>query len=271
VTEHGEQLREAFETHETLAPDPAAVYGRVQELARTYKRRRRGAQAAGGAVLGVGLIAGALNLPLGHGGDGALPAASPTTPVPSVAPSYPAAEYGSDLAAYFAAGYGYNDAVQLAALWHTNKNIGLVKAEAGRLLQTGQTLPIAPHPDPTEPPQPTASVKAQQRALDAFFDAGYVWEDAVKLAKLWHLSDPSQAKVAGGKKIEAGRTLPIRPTPENVAAAKDSKAFDEFYNKGYTLTDAATLAKLWHLKDASQAKIVAGEKLLAGKTLPIQP
>ena len=45
VTEHGDQLREAFETHEHLAPDPAAVYARVQELSRGYQRRRRGAQA----------------------------------------------------------------------------------------------------------------------------------------------------------------------------------------------------------------------------------
>jgi len=35
VIDHGDQLREAFETHENLAPDPAAVYARVQELART--------------------------------------------------------------------------------------------------------------------------------------------------------------------------------------------------------------------------------------------
>ena len=51
MTNHGDQLREAFETHESLAPDPAAVYARVQELSRNYKRRRRGAQIAGGAVL----------------------------------------------------------------------------------------------------------------------------------------------------------------------------------------------------------------------------
>jgi hypothetical protein len=269
VTDHGEQLRETFETHEKLAPDPAAVYARVQELSRIYKRRRRGAQAAGTAALGAGLIAGAIQLPSvlasPSGGPGI---AAPASPIPSVAPSYSQAELEKGWAAYFAAGYGYGDAVRLAALWHTDKNIGLVKAEAGRRLLAGETLPIRPHPDPSVPATPDPDPAAA--ALRAFFDAGYVYDDAVELARLWNLSDPSDAKLAAGRKLEAGEQLPIRPKPANVAAAKESVAVNKFFAAGYDYDDAVELAGLWNLKDAYSAKVAGGEKLLAGQTLPIR-
>lgn len=269
MTDHGKQLREAFETHETLAPDPAAVYARVQELSRTYKRRRRGAQAAGTAALGAGLIAGAIQLPsMLSGPSGGAGVAAPASAVPSVAPSYSQAELDRAWAAYFAAGYGYEDAVRLAALWRTDKNIGLVKAEAGRRLLAGETLPIPPHPDPSIPATPDPDPAA---ALQAFFDAGYVWDDAVQLAELWKLPDPSDAKVAAGRKLQAGEKLPIEPKPANVTAAKESAAIEKFFAAGYDYHDAVQLARLWHLEDAYAAKVAGGEKLLAGQTLPIRP
>jgi hypothetical protein len=273
VTDHGAQLREAFETHEALAPDPAEVYARVKELARTYQRRRRSVQVAGTAVLGAGLLAGSMQLPSvlarQSGGAGVgNSAGGPPSPVPSVAASYSQADLDKDWAAYFAAGYGYDDAVQLAALWHTNQNIGLVKAEAGRRLLAGETLPISPHPNPSDTGTPDPAAAG---ALQAFFDAGYVWDDAVQLAALWKMADPSDAKVAAGKKLEAGQKLPIAPKPENVEAAKESAAIAKFFAAGYTYDDAVRLAALWKLKDAHAAKVAAGEKLLAGQTLPIKP
>ena len=63
MTEHADQLREAFETHENQAPDPAAVYARVQELSTKYKRRRRGLQVAGGTALVAIAVAGVVTLP----------------------------------------------------------------------------------------------------------------------------------------------------------------------------------------------------------------
>jgi len=206
-----DRLREAFEAHENLAPDPAEVYARVQELARGYQRRRRGLQAAGGAVLGVGLIAGAVNLPAMLSGNSAGAAAIQfaAAPSPSASGKPTQAELDKDWAAYFAAGYGYNDAVTLAKLWHLNGNdIGAVKAEAGRRLLAGETLPIKPGPEDSTPP----SVDPKEAAAVAkYFAAGYNYKDAVKLARLWKLSDPYQAKVLGGKKLLAGETLPIRP------------------------------------------------------------
>jgi hypothetical protein len=204
MTDHGDQLREAFETHEKLAPDPAAVYARVQELARTYHRRRRTAQAAGGAVLGAGLIAGAMNLPTLLPGTPhdtvavVAPAASgPATPSP--------AEVQKAWDAYFGAGYDYDDALTLAKIWHSKDDVGTDKAEAGRRLLAGQTLPIKPTPGDHPGTDPAAD------PVDAFFAAGYSYDDAVKLARLWHTSDPYQAKIAAGKKLLAGETLPIRP------------------------------------------------------------
>ena len=282
MNDPGEQLREVFEAHEALAPDPAAVYARVQELARIYKRRRRGAQAAGTAVLGAGLIAGAIQLPsmvAGLSGDarvaGVAGVAAPAEPsgsaAPSVAGSGPQSDFDKDLAAYFAAGYGYDDAVQLAALWHTGQDIGLVKAEAGRRLLAGETLPITPHPNPSGPTTPDPAASADEAAVRAFFDAGYVWDDAVQLAQLWKLADPSQAKILAGKRLEAGQTLPIKPTPANVAAAKESIAIGKFFAAGYTYDDAVKLADLWKLPDAYSAKVAGGEKLLAGQSLPFGP
>jgi hypothetical protein len=213
VTEHKDQLREAFETHEDLAPDPAEVYARVQELARGYRWRRRTAQAAGGAVLGAGLIAGAFNMPallsaIPHGtvtvATAGAPAAPLLAPSPSSTPSD--ADLQKDWDAYFAAGYGYDDAVKLAQIWNTTADIGTVKAEAGRRLLAGETLPIAPGPETTDT---VGALEGQQ--VDAFFAAGYTYGDAVTLAALWHTVDPYHAKIEGGKRLLAGQTLPIRP------------------------------------------------------------
>ena len=211
MTDHKDQLREAFETHEDLAPDPAVVYARVQELARGYRWRRRGAQAAGGAVLGAGLIAGVINLPAllpaAPGNVAAVSVGAPgAAPSPSAWPSSSQAELDKDLRAYFSAGYGYDDAVKLAQIWHTTADIGTVKAEAGRRLLAGEALPITPGPQSSDP------VPSQEASeVDAFFAAGYTYGDAVILANLWHTADPYHAKIEGGRRLLAGQPLPIKP------------------------------------------------------------
>ena len=211
MTDYKDQLSEAFAKHENQGPDPAEVYARVQELARVHRWRRRGAVAAGGAALGASLIAGAMSLPtLFPGTPHNTPAISvagapgDASPSPSGSPSQ--SELDKDWAAYFAAGYGYDDAVRLAQLWNMNDgDIGAVKAEAGRRLLAGETLPIQPGPESTPPvPEEVANV-------DAFFAAGYTYEDAVTLAALWHTEDPYHAKIEGGRRLRAGETLPIQP------------------------------------------------------------
>jgi hypothetical protein len=292
VTDHGEQLREAFESHEHQTPDPAAVYARVQELSVSYRRRRRGFQTAGGAALGVGLIAGAMNLPMllpdkpatndpaAFAPAAASPFASPRA-LPSFSAPPPAATASSAVSdeappqtleekrweAYFAAGYTYDEAVRLQKLWKMKGDIGDVKAEAGRRLLAGKKLPIKP--------SPAGIVDARQAArIDAFFAAGYDYDDAVTLSKLWKTDDAFQAKIEGGKRLLAGRKLPIAATPEDnnpEPDAGESTAVNAFFDAGYDYDDAVTLEKLWKTEDPYQAKIKAGKLLIAGKELPIRP
>lgn len=220
MTQHERQLREAFESHEHMTPDPAAVYARVQELSRTYRMRRRGAQIAGASVLGAGLIAGGLVVPglFGHQGNPGVSAGFPVaaSSAPSVAPTSPSAKPSTSPSAspeptysevalrkYWDSGYGLEQAETLATLWH-NDDLTAVKAEAGRRLLAGQKLPVKPYAG-------TTPVSGEEKQVRAFFNAGYTSEDAATLARLWKKATPYDAKVEGGKRLLAGRTLPIRP------------------------------------------------------------
>ena len=284
MNEHGDQLRNAFETHEHLAPDAATVYSRVQELSRSYQRRRWGVQ-AGGAVLGVSLIAGAVvtvpNLLPGQGasqsvgvGAATMPNMSPSAAAPPAGPGSASpltpeeAELQKQYDAYFDAGYDYDDAVVLAKLWKSKGEIGTVKAEAGRRLLAGERLPIRATPNPPETAPEDVSAKDQKR-LDAYFAAGYNYTDAEKLAKLWKLADPYAAKIEGGKRLLADKKLPVRPS--GVETAKEEAQVTAFFKAGYDYDDAVQLAKLWKKSDPYQAKIEAGKRILAGNTLPIKP
>jgi hypothetical protein len=208
MNEHADQLREAFEAHEHLAPDAATVYARAQELARTYRRRRVGAQAAGGAVLGAGLVAGGLSLPnvLPGGPQTKVIVRSPASGATQTTPPTQA-ELEKDWNAYFAAGYDLEASIKLAKIWGMSSepsDLGAVKAEAGRRLLAGETLPVKPNP--------VEVVDAKEAAAVAkFFDAGYDYADAVKLSKLWKTANAYEAKVLGGEKLLHGKKLPIRP------------------------------------------------------------
>lgn len=268
MTDREDRLNETFETHESRTPDPAAVYARVEELSRTYRWRRRGVQVAGGVVVGAGLIAGIANLPAVLPADPAAPQqGAAVVQAAAQAPAAPPTD-GQALAAYLKAGYDYEDAQKLTRLWHSTGDIASVKAEAGRKLLGGEPLPFPATPNPPvsdAPADPDA-----EKQLAAYFGAGYDWDDAVQLAKLWKLSDPTDAKFAAGRKLLAHEQLPVKPKPANVAAALEQKRIDKFFAAGYDYADAQKLAKLWHTSPG-KAKAEAGKRLLAGQTLPIQP
>ena len=263
-----ERLSETFETHEDQTPDPAAVYARVEELSRSYKWRRRGIQVAGGVVVAAGLIAGFTKLPALLPGDSAAPQAAGNA-VAAAAPATPVSDEKA-LAAYFAHGYGYDDAQRLAKVWQSTSDIATIKADAGRKLLSGEGLPYPPLPKKPEPPVDPQEVKDAQAQLAAFFNTGYVWADAERFAKLWKIKDPSEAKIAAGKKILAHEKLPFKPKPANVAQAIENKKLDAFYTAGYQPEDAEKLAAIWHVS-AAQAKVAAGQRLISGETLPIKP
>jgi hypothetical protein len=278
VTEHGDRLREAFTKHENETPDPAAVYARVEELAQKHKWRRRGAQAAGGVALSAGLIAGITQLP------GILPAdpaatpafqvaAPPATP-PTIDPSAPLTEneVKEGLAAYFEAGFGYDNAVELAGLWKLSTDqIAQVKAVAGRKLMAGETLPVEAKQNPDTPATEEPPNPELDKQVEEFFLSGYDWDDAVKLAKLWKLADPYEAKIEGGKRLLAGETLPVKPDPKAAESGKQARLANIFWDAGYDGEDAEKLAKLWKMDNTYEVKVEAGRRLQAGETLPIKP
>jgi len=280
MNQDADQLREAFVAHEYLAPDAAEVIAVVHERARRYRRRRRAVQGAGGAVLGAGLVAGTVAAPGWlndtsgrHGGSTISLAAPPPLSSPVASPSpLTAAQQEQALNAYFAAGYDYNNALALAQLWHMTGDPTTVKAEAGRRLLAGQKLPIAASPAAVASAADTADI-------NAFFAAGYTYQDAVGLAQLWKISDPYQAKIDAGAKLLAGVTLPIapgsQPTPASSPTPTESVSatdLDAYFAAGYGYDDALRLAQLWHLKsDPASVKAEAGRRLLAGQRLPFAP
>jgi hypothetical protein len=214
---------------------------------------------------------------VGHAGTNDSMVTSPLAGGGEPASTAPATAYTQDeeWAAYFAAGYDYNDAQRLAQLWNDSGSIGQVKAEAGQMLLEGQTLPVAPTGTPEDP---------TEKAQSAFFAAGYDYDDAVTLGNMWHDSDITQVKTDAGQKLLDGQILPIRPSGPSASAgasggvavtpAAPTKQDDEvqaFFAAGYTYDDAVTLSNVWHESDTYQVKADAGQKLLDGKTLPIAP
>ncbi|GAB3681030.1 hypothetical protein [Angustibacter aerolatus] len=104
--------------------------------------------------------------------------------------------------AYWGAGYDENDASLLAELWH--QDYFQAKQTAGAKLAAGKKLPI-------EPGEGAKLLPKTDRQIDAFFRAGYDYDDAVKLRKLWHTEDVYGAKLKAGKKLLAHQTLPVKP------------------------------------------------------------
>jgi hypothetical protein len=277
-----EKLREAFTAHEHLVPNSNEVLARAGKLARRYRRRRRAAQAAGASVLGVGVVAGSVVLPgrhwntnSGQGGVSTLAGTSSgplslvlPTPTPTPTKTYTQQQ---ELSAYFGAGYDYNNAVALASLWHET-DIDKVKADAGLKLLQGQTLPVPPNGTPETP---------QEKAIDAFLNAGYTYDDAVTLGQMWNETDVVQIKAEAGQKLLDGQTLPIAPSvadspnpstaPSSEINPAQARALAAYVQAGYNYDDAVALGKLWNKTDLLQIKTEAGQQLLDGQQLPIAP
>ncbi|SDT49196.1 hypothetical protein [Actinoplanes derwentensis] len=285
MTEHQDRLREAFNKYENDTPDPAAVYARVEELSRKYTWRRRGAQAAGGVALSAGLIAGITQLPAvlpagpavtstTGGLQAAAPAVTPSA-APTIDPSAPLTEeqMTEGIDAYFQAGYGYDNAVELAKLWKLGAGeFAQAKAVAGQKLLAGETLPVKPVANEDGPVGGGEEVDTEaQKQIAEFFYAGYDYDDAVKLAGIWKLADPSDAKYEAGKRLLAGKKLPFKPDKESATEGAKSRAVSAFFDAGYDYDDAVKLAGIWKLADAYEAKIAGGERLLDGKKLPFKP
>lgn len=265
-----DRLSDTFAAHEHMAPDADTVLARAREIARVYQRRRWAVRATGGAALGAGIVAGSLVLPgVSSGGSTTvvMPAAGGGNG--SAQPSPTPVTVTNALNAYFAAGYDYQDALKLKKLWHSSGDIEQVKAEAGAKLLEGQQLPIKPSgPWEATPPSAPSVPTVSGKDIYAFFAAGYTYDDAVKLGRLWHES-PYKAKSDAGKKLAAGQTLPVAPSGK--PASSSENAMHAFFAAGYTYDDAVKLSRLWHDPNLTHVKVEAGKRLLGGHKLPIAP
>ncbi|MCC2307820.1 hypothetical protein [Cellulomonas chengniuliangii] len=107
-------------------------------------------------------------------------------------------------------------------------------------------------------------------ALEAFWAADYSLADVTRLADLWQVEDAYEVKARAGQLILDGKQAELgAPTPEVVDPI--TEAATAFWDAGYTYEDAQQLAALWSSEDTYEAKIAAGQKLLAGETLPVPP
>lgn len=155
----------------------------------------------------------------------------------------------AEIDAYYAAGYQYEDALDLAALWRSADR-NRAKSEAGARLRAGQALPFAPGQGFTR-----SYTTAQQRyafELAEGDDPGL----AARLATAWKVS-PATAEAEAGALVLANRPVPLEhPVPSAGDAAQ------AFADAGYGYTDAERLAQLWKV-DAYSAKVRAGRDLLS--------
>lgn len=161
--------------------------------------------------------------------------------------------------AYYAAGYKYEDALDLAVLWHSADR-NQAKSSAGAKLRAGRALPFTPG----QGFQRSYTTSQQLYAFEIFGpdDPGL----ADRLAASWKVSKQA-AKAKAGSLALANRPVPLQdPTPDPGAAA------DAFAHAGYDYADAERLAQIWKI-DTYSAKIKAGQDLLATPAvpLPIQP
>jgi len=141
--------------------------------------------------------------------------------------------------------------------------------------------PAAPAASPTPSVTPSLSPEdLYQARMDAYFGAGYGYDDALKLAKLWKMdkTDALSVKAEAGKRLLAGKKLPIKPTPDVPVSdepvdPKNEARWAAYFAKGYDYDDAVKLARIWKMdkNEIGAVKAEAGRRLLAGETLPVRP
>jgi len=102
--------------------------------------------------------------------------------------------------ALWAAGYESEELGALAALWGTDRIE--TKARTGQMLLDGLEVPVAPGSVPSYNPG--------EDQAEAFWAAGYTYEDLTVLTELWGL-EHFDAKVRAGQAVLDGEALPITP------------------------------------------------------------
>lgn len=180
--------------NDTTTPEPTT--GRSRKRLITV-----GVVAAGLSVAGAGAAAAvAPHTPVSHAVRGALSAVGVEWTVGPEGETVLSDDSTAALDAFWAAGYTTADAQALAELWSVD--VLDAKAQAGQLVLDGGAVPIAPgtNPEPDWDGGPA----------EAFWAAGYTFEDAEALAALWG-KDITETKTTAGQTLLDGGTLPIAP------------------------------------------------------------
>lgn len=149
--------------------------------------------------------------------------------------------------------------------------------QAGAIPVDGTQLTAAQHPVKVPSPAPKAPSPAPKAAtvdeqLEAYFEAGYDWEDAELIARLWGgpPTTPYDVKLSVGGKLLEGAKVPVLPD-ETAWDVSEDVALEAYVNNGYDFDDARRLARLWDGdQDIVDVKVTAGRKILAGITLPVR-
>ncbi|MBI9115408.1 hypothetical protein [Sanguibacter suaedae] len=190
---------------EVMAQVVERVSGRLSEAEVPVRQERAVGRRAGKLVL-VGAVSSSLAL----AGAGAAAAANPYSGFAAAVEgvvravgvewsAMPAGYTREQYEAFWDAGFTPEDVEALEDLWQTD--VTATKARAGQMILDGDPLPVSPGS--------TVPVRGvDDAAFDAFWDAGYTFEDAERLAELWQV-EVAESKVRAGQMVLDGQAPPV--------------------------------------------------------------
>lgn len=102
-----------------------------------------------------------------------------------------------------------------------------------------------------------------------FWDAGYNYNQLLKLSEEWDLNE-FEAKVRAGQMIVDGEASEFESLIKGIEAETALNSPDlAFWESDYTIEDAQELAEEWETDDLYEAKIMIGEMVLDGRQAEI--
>jgi hypothetical protein len=201
---------------------------------------------------------------LTDGGEGRLHALLAQAPVATKpAPAKPPQpSQNQDMTAFFASSYTYCDAKVLSSHWASS--VDDAKALIGRKIGWGNADIVK-----SELQSARAEAQKDPKRACTFWDAGFQYSDAEKLAKIWKTSvDAAKATVqqkiltdGGENRVRALLGQPIKQAAAaNKPAAPPDQDLQSFFGTGYGYCDAKVLSAHWSTS-VEDAKATVGRKI----------
>ncbi|MCC2336400.1 hypothetical protein [Cellulomonas wangsupingiae] len=198
------RITSALARRAATAPDPDDVAAAVEHALARRGAPRVVAMRRGGRIVAAGVVTGTLAVGAGSAAAAANPYSGVAVAVETAAKTvgldvsfmpdgYTRAQYD----AVEASGYTTDDFRALGELWQYEGTD--IKARIGQAILDGEPLPIAPN----------SSAPGAQ--YDAYWGAGYVWEDIEALNEIWG-TEWQETKLRAGQAILDGEPLPIPPS-----------------------------------------------------------